>query len=359
MNCPKISLALPCMSEYLETVIPAAHANKAAALCTAIARQLPAGQLGKPKSTIFYYPGCQNFTAIKGTSNHAMESGARHPAAEMDGWMVKLADWLRKTKLEQVNHCELAVLAPGQEIRPQREGTSGSVFIFTYCEEPRPIEVRVLQKVPVLSQVAIRPGERQQITDAAGHPAFKDEPGGVVWTHELAHNSLLKLCRFALKRHYFGMPLPASPSPASPSRSASVSASPVYQLVFRTLAAAPPPPPPAPSPAPAAQPAARQLISQELDRLGLGKTELARAADVWHARAFARELDVTQPDLAFLFVIVHEMWQPLHMKQLLAACKGKAAAELTRERLHEALGGMHADTPAGLPNNGRAAVRPY
>ena len=59
----------------------------------------------------------------------------------------------------------------------------------------------------------------------------------------------------------------------------------------------------------------RDAILSELRRLDFGKMELRRCADVLGLEWFAKEWDVTNPTVAHLFIVAHELWQPEHMSE--------------------------------------------
>jgi alkylated DNA repair dioxygenase AlkB len=158
----------------------------------------------------FYYPACEDKTYKWGQQTTMYPGGEGYTGKPMPPWMVKIADKIRAAYNQEINHAIIIKYDSGTKTHapPHQdkvpEGTSFFVFSFG---KPRRFDVlasKVAERVDATKRD--RDGEFIKRLDTNGSIKTKMAAANVVWSKELAHNSLLVVDGQTNDNYYHAIP---------------------------------------------------------------------------------------------------------------------------------------------------------
>lgn len=160
----------------------------------------------------YYYPGHHTTTYRWGQQTIMYPGGPEYTGTAMPAWMVAMADKIRETWGERVNHAILTRYAHGTEHHspPHKDKIAAHTgFFLVSFGTPRRFEFRHTELRAVTKK---------------GQPHLKEVPGEVAWVRDLAPCSMLVVTP-RMNREYFHA-LPRTPRWVGEPR---------YSLIFRTI----------------------------------------------------------------------------------------------------------------------------
>jgi len=159
----------------------------------------------------FYYPSCENKTYKWGQETKMYPGGDEYTGKPMPRWMVEIADTIREVFNQEVNHAIIIKYDHGTKTHAPPymdkvpKGTSFFVFSFG---KPRRFDVLATKVAECVVEQKKRDldGEPVARLNNDGSVKTKLVPSNVVWSHELAHNSLLVIDGQTNDNYYHAIP---------------------------------------------------------------------------------------------------------------------------------------------------------
>ena len=160
----------------------------------------------------YYYPGHETTTYRWGQQKIMYPGGPEYTGEEMPAWMVAMADTIRETWGERVNHAILTRYAHGTDHHspPHKDKIKAHTgFFLVSFGTPRLFEFRHTELRAVTKK---------------GQTKLKEVPGEVAWARDLAPCSMLVVTPRMNREYFHALP-----------RTRLWEGEPRYSLIFRTI----------------------------------------------------------------------------------------------------------------------------